>query len=51
LEQTKPYQTALTFLQSKSGFFRVIAIIVVALRKNCRGNLTAQDTRGAQQAG
>ena len=28
-----PYKTASTFLQSKSVFFRVVAIVVVALRE------------------
>ena len=41
------YKTALTFLQSKSVFFRVIAIIVVALREKIAAAIERRKIRGA----
>jgi uncharacterized protein YjiS (DUF1127 family) len=42
-----PYKTASTFLQSKSVFFRVIAIIVVALREKIAAAIERRKIRGA----
>ena len=41
------YKTASTFLQSKSVFFRVIAIIVVALREKIAAAIERRKIRGA----
>jgi uncharacterized protein YjiS (DUF1127 family) len=42
-----PYETATTFLQSKSVFFRVIAIIAVALRGRIGAAIERRRVRGA----
>lgn len=42
-----PYQTAPTFLQSKSVFFRVIAIIIVALHEKIAAAIERRRIRGA----
>ena len=41
------YQTASTFLQSKSVFFRVIAIFIVALREKIAAAVERRRIRGA----
>ena len=42
-----PYKTASTFPQSKSGFFRVFAIIVVALSEKIAAAIERRRIRGA----
>ena len=42
-----PYKTASTFLQSKSGFFRVTAIIAVALREKIAAAIERRRIRSA----
>ena len=42
-----PYKTASTFPQSKSVFFRAIAIIIVALREKISAAIDRRRIRGA----
>ena len=42
-----PYKTASTFLQNKSGFFRIIATIAVALREKISGAIERRRIRTA----
>ena len=42
-----PFQTASTFLQSKSVFFRLIAIVIVALREKIAAAIERRRIRGA----
>jgi uncharacterized protein YjiS (DUF1127 family) len=42
-----PYQTASIPLQSKSGFFRAIATIAIALRKKISAAIERRRIRGA----
>ena len=42
-----PNRTAPTFMQSKSGFFRIIAIIIIALREKIGAAIERRRIRGA----
>lgn len=42
-----PFQTASTFLQSKSVFFHLIAIVIVALREKIAAAIERRRIRGA----